>query len=645
MVAAGVRPVHVSRPVTGFHRFGSLALRVAPALVPAVIVFLVYFPAIKLGMVWDDHVTFQSVPYYSDPAFVFDAIRNPLVYFPNYFRPLVVISFLIQTFIFGIDPLVFHITSVFLHLLNTILLAIIALRLAPSLAPKFDPRFFAGIAGLMYGLHPALIEPVVFLSSRFDLLLTFFLLLALLADVSIRRPIVRAIAVGLAFLLATLCKEMALGLPLALPLWHLAREPRPILPFRAYLRSLRERGELYVYVAVFLGGLLYLGIRYKAIGYILQPVDPENTMRLHGITPIVHVQLVGYTILQYLKLVFLPFGNLAPAHPLPLPFVTTVSHWLIVAFELLLVAVTLWLMHRRVRGAYLFAAALLSLFPISNVLILPRPTGGFFAESYLVFPMVLFVLASSTILIDLYRCMIQAVGNSGTTVRSGAVMILFIWFLASLVTVRHTIPLWNSDLVLWSWGAREEPNSTLAAANLATAYVSNHQPARAAAEAVRLLKIPGATRLSKSTGWWILANLAFEAGRTKTAIMLITRAADNSPNLSNVHMIAARYLNADGQYRKAAEQARASLKQLPYQSAAHIELGVALLGMGQYKEAVSELRSGGRAETDPVNKKLAKQNLRIAEEALERQSRGLKTRVQPVFRLKPQQVSGSHTAK
>jgi cytochrome c biogenesis factor len=76
---------------------------------------------------------------------------------------------------------------------------------------------------VVYGVHPALVEAVAFISCRDDLLVTTFLLLALLAHARwMGRKFLRPLGVGLAFLAAALTKEMAIVLPPALVLWSIA---------------------------------------------------------------------------------------------------------------------------------------------------------------------------------------------------------------------------------------------------------------------------------------------------------------------------------------------------------------------------------------------------------------------------------------
>jgi len=211
----------------------------APA--PALIVALVYLPALSNGLVWDDITFLSDLPLYRDPALWLEALRRPFVISANYFRPLALLTFVAELRIGGLNPTLFHLTNVLLHAFNAALVAVLARHLWP-LGDGDDAAggWLAVGAGLLYGLHPALLEGVTFISSRFDLLLTAFLLLALVADVTLRqRRVARALAVGLAFLLAALTKEMAVALAVVLPLWHLVTRERNLRPLSRFWRDLR----------------------------------------------------------------------------------------------------------------------------------------------------------------------------------------------------------------------------------------------------------------------------------------------------------------------------------------------------------------------------------------------------------------------
>ena len=230
-----------------------------PVLLPALVVLLIYLPALHYDLVWDDGIFLRDMPTYRDSELWLSALFRPFVLSPNYFRPLALLTFAAELRLGGLNPTLFHLSNLLLHALNATLLTLLAIQLTSKRAnaqTSQRPDALALGGGLLYGLHPALVEGVAFISSRFDLLTTTFLLLALLADVTLRGRRARPILVGLAFLLAALSKEMALAFVLVLPLWHLAREGGQIINLPYLWKRSQESGDLLVYVAVSVAGLL-----------------------------------------------------------------------------------------------------------------------------------------------------------------------------------------------------------------------------------------------------------------------------------------------------------------------------------------------------------------------------------------------------
>src|SRR5206468_3476854 len=112
----------------------------------------------------------------------------------------------------------FHATNLALHAISTVLVLLIGRALAP--------RTIAGpLAALLFGLHAANHEAVVWISARFDLLATGFSLLAIWLLVrqesggatteSDGRGQLAPWLAALAFLAAVLSKEAAVALPIA----------------------------------------------------------------------------------------------------------------------------------------------------------------------------------------------------------------------------------------------------------------------------------------------------------------------------------------------------------------------------------------------------------------------------------------------
>ncbi len=88
------------------------------------------------------------------------------------YHPLTLFSFAIDYSISGENPLMFHITNLFLHLLNTLLV----FKLVQSL---FNNRFIAIATMFLFGIHTLHVESVAWITERKDVLYSFFFLASL----------------------------------------------------------------------------------------------------------------------------------------------------------------------------------------------------------------------------------------------------------------------------------------------------------------------------------------------------------------------------------------------------------------------------------------------------------------------------------
>lgn len=179
--------------------------------------FSVYFNALQNNFV-----------NYDDPALVYE---NPLV--SNFdlkkvftskvaedYIPLVIVTFAIEHYFFGLDPFYFHLTNILFHIANVVLIFIL-IRLITS-----GRLFVSFVTALLFALHPLHVESVTWVAERKDVLSTFFFLLALLSYYYflIKRP--KKSFYLLALLLFTLglfAKFMAITLPVILLMMHLWR--------------------------------------------------------------------------------------------------------------------------------------------------------------------------------------------------------------------------------------------------------------------------------------------------------------------------------------------------------------------------------------------------------------------------------------
>ena len=134
-----------------------------------IIGFLVYFQSLFNGFVWDDlsgQILQNSVLY------GFDKIPNLIFYhWGYYYKPVfyLVLNFIVT--IFGESAFPFHLVQLIIHVANTILLFL--------LFSKFFKKNISFILALVFLVHPAISEAVLYISALQDVLYPFFGLIAL----------------------------------------------------------------------------------------------------------------------------------------------------------------------------------------------------------------------------------------------------------------------------------------------------------------------------------------------------------------------------------------------------------------------------------------------------------------------------------
>lgn len=135
----------------------------------------------------------------------------------GFFRPLFILSYIIDSLAWGKRPLGYHLTNLFLHGLNAYLVYVLSLRLlGPQKLAEDCSRRISLAAALLFLLNPSHTEAVSWISGRADLLATLFCLAALLAYIFyVEGGRARYVLLSLLFFaLALFSKESAATLPL-----------------------------------------------------------------------------------------------------------------------------------------------------------------------------------------------------------------------------------------------------------------------------------------------------------------------------------------------------------------------------------------------------------------------------------------------
>jgi len=90
------------------------------------------------------------------------------------YTPLVFMSYALEYHFFQLDPRIFHIDNLLLHVLNTVLLYFFIFLISRNIRVSF-------ITSLLFGIHPLHVESVAWIQGRKDLLFSLFFLAALIS--------------------------------------------------------------------------------------------------------------------------------------------------------------------------------------------------------------------------------------------------------------------------------------------------------------------------------------------------------------------------------------------------------------------------------------------------------------------------------
>jgi hypothetical protein len=381
------------------------------------------------------------------------AITQPFLEGFSYFRPLVVFTFFMDALLAGNQPGFSHAVNLALFLANILLVFSVCRRLAENLgSPRASWRAFC--AALLYAAHPVMVESTVWISGRFDVLATTFILGATRIYLSRRPGYGRVIGFGLLAFLAMLCKEIGvLLLPAILCLWLALRAAESPLAADDFPRCLRQNARI---LAAFLVALaLYVTLRL-----MIEEESYVEYMNANGKTGFETAILALEALKFYFHQALFPFASMSQMHPINL-LVSPGSASDIIGNLLTLAALAalaLYALARRSAAAWLFIAGICYLFLVLHIL--PIPIGDNLGnERFLTTPLAFWAMAAALVRWEAVFAAAPlqklAAAMNVFSPRQIALAALAAWFLMLVWTTHTTIPIWQNNLTLWTWSLQQ----------------------------------------------------------------------------------------------------------------------------------------------------------------------------------------------
>jgi tetratricopeptide (TPR) repeat protein len=528
-----------------------------------------------------------------------------------YYRPLFTVYLTLNYKLFGLWEPGWHLMNLLVHCGATVAVFFLIKRLCGD-------RLIATLAALVFGLHPAHVESVSWISGIPDPLAALFYVPGLIWYVRYRTEgdkkflIVSVIAYGL----SALCKETPLVLPLVLIVWELTRTRA-----RQTVSALgREMILPLISYGVMAGA--YLALRFAVLGRIswkhpFMAQVPDSAIWM----------TVPYFFVSYLRHLAAPF-YLSLMYGTS--FVTTAGdpRFLLPVALIAALAILLWTYRKKLAAPAWTALALIvaPLLPVMNLKVFHYEY--ILQDRYLYLPSIGFCYLIAILVVQLSRRHKQL---------ATAVAVLIIVAFGAGTFAQNRI--WHDAVALWQRAIYYSPNSWSAHYNLGLAYLNLKQNEAAVDELTEARRLNpreptilnnlglahdaagdslGAIEIVKEAlkldptlieGHNNLGAFLFERKQFNDARLEFSEVLARDPSSVSARFNLARTLAALDEQAPAIREFEAVLVQQPDDAQAHYHLGLSYAATGRKSEAIREIQRALTYQMDPKTKQEMEQKL------------------------------------
>jgi protein O-mannosyl-transferase len=480
-------------------------------------------------------------------------------------HPLTWLSYMLDVQFYGLNPGSLHLTNLFLHIANTLLLFVVLYRMT-SLAGLSS--FVAG----MFAAHPLHVESVAWISERKDVLSTLFWMLTLFAYIEyVRRPnLGRYILVFACLALGLMAKPMLVTLPFVLLLidfWPLRRW-QPGGKLTTLYQLIREKIPLLVLTAA--SSVITFLVQRETGAVTSFDVLPLNT-RLQNMF-IAYIKYIEKTLWPSGLSVFYPYDPQMPAS------------WIIAALALIIVSIL------AVKAAenWPFAPVawfwyLGTLVPVIGVVQVGLQS---MADRYTYVPSIGLFIGAAWGLHEIF-----AGRPYRNTVLSAAAVVVLMF---CAVTGRAQVQYWADSRILWEHALEVTSNNYVANNMLGVILREEKKPGEAVFHYQESLRIrPNYANTYNNMG------IAFaDLGKQQQAIEAYNEALRLRPDLAEAHQNLALSLESVGRRDEAIGHLAEALRLNPEFAKAHNDLATIFFKQEKFDDAIAEYSHAVRIKPD-----------------------------------------------
>lgn len=420
----------------------------------AFVSFIAFANTLFFEFVWDDLHQIRYNEALKSFKDIGDFFLSPIPDMPIYYRPLFMLSLLIDYKIWGDSPFGFHFTNILLSIFSNVLLFIVAERL-------FKSRAIAFISSIIFAIHPSHSASVSYVSARNELLCGFFIIHSFLFYITFRLASSKRLYIILSLLfyfLALLSKEMAITMPFLIVLYE----------YSFHKNELRKHIKLPAFFII--TSIIYFLIRILIISSD-QATEFPLMWRLATFSKV---------LLYDLFLLFFPFFHKAFYK---IEIFESFSNILSIIYLGSFILLTLFVIYVKKwdrRLFFSFSWILISLIPATTIITFIYPS--LIAERYLYIPSFGLAMFLGILFYDIYKIMEEKSEKK-------ALLLKFVFGLLILVFAILTIARnleYKDNITLWRESEKDAPYEPYVMDKLASAYIEKKYYSQAEIELKRL---------------------------------------------------------------------------------------------------------------------------------------------------------------
>src|SRR3989454_191421 len=565
---------------------------VIPVLI-ALVTVAAFLPTLHNHFVnWDDDTNFLDNPHYR--GLDWTHLRWMWTTHVGHYIPLTWMTLGLDYLLWGMKPVGYHLTSLLLHAANAMVFFFVVRRLLTRALPSPAERghalaVSAGVAALVFAIHPLRVESVAWATERRDVLSGLFYLLTILLYLRASERGERGRGwywgtVGL-FACALLSKAMAVSVPVVLLILD-------VYPLRRLGGSTGWWSEPARRVYVEKIPFVLLAAAASAIAVMAQ-LSVHVAASLDHLSMLARLAISAYGVSFYLWKMVVPV-NLSPLYELSPnrnPWATQfiLSYGVVVAITALALA-----LRRRLPGLpAVWLAYVVVLLPVLGIV---QSGPQIAADRYTYLAGLGWAILAGAGLLSCWRTSGTSKTGTPTTLPIAGVAMCLVVALGALTWNQAQV--WHDSEKLWTHVLAMDPQSSIAENNLGVARAGERKLAEAVEHYQRALQI----RPEHAGAHYNLGNALARLGKLTEAIEHYQQALHIKPDSAEAHTNWGLALADQGQYAEAIEHYRQALQIKPDAVEVHTNWGNVLTQQGKLAEAVEHYQRSLQLDpSSPLN--------------------------------------------